>query len=182
LVQLPVLLWLMVVLVLPANADETTAKKVSERKFTRDNPSLAVSPAPFSTNGIPDLVPGSWIIEAVRQKAAERFATFAIGKPIPSSDPAGKLVGYQVPVAVGTNRFPDVLTPPPASEIAPNDLHSTQLWETEHYWTFFVSARHTRYPVPQFGQGLPPFLVTYHKAVELAQAKLGAADIRIAHY
>jgi hypothetical protein len=180
--HLPALLCLLAVSLVTANADDATAMKASGPTFTRNRPDLAVSPAPFTTNGIPDLVPASWIIEAVRQKAADRWPVFAIGKPIPCSDRAGKLVGYQVPVAIRTNHFPDLLTPPPASEITRNDLQTRQLWESTNYWTFFVSARQSLYPVPQYGEGLPPFLVTYHKAVELAKAQLGSADVQLAHY
>ena len=154
----------------------------SERRFTRNQVSLAVSAAPFLTNGILDLVPQSWVIEAVKQKAAERWTVFSIGTPIPCSDSEGQLIFYHVPVAVGTNHFPDVLTPPPAAEISSNDLYNIELWGAPDYWTFDVSARRSYYPIPHYGGGLPPFLVTYYKALELAEQRLNDSHIQLAHY
>jgi hypothetical protein len=153
-----------------------------KKRYTRHDPSLAVIPAPVSTNGVPDLVAREWIIQAVRQIANTRWPTFAIGTPIPCSNIEGKLVCYHVPVAIRTNHFPDLLTPPAASEISPNDLHNGELWGVADYWTFEVSARRSRYPVPQYGGGLPPYLVTYHKAVQIAQTELNDPHVQVVHY
>jgi hypothetical protein len=163
-------------------ANDASSKTNSEHRFTRDKPSLAVSAAPFTTNAISDLVPKSWVIEAVKQKASERWAAFAIGTPIPCSDTEGKLIYYHVPVAIGTNHFPELLTPPAASDISSDDLRSGELWGAADYWTFDVSARRSYYPIPHYGGGLPPFLVTYHKAVEVAQTKLNDSHLKLAHY
>lgn len=178
------ILWLCFYAALPIStgAADLSAQTVSEPRYTRDQPSLAVSAAPFATNGVPDIVPHSWITEAVRQEAGQRWPVFAIGTPIPCSDSEGKLICYQVPVAVGTNHFPDILTPPPAAQFSLEDLHTPELWATSNYWTFEVAARRSYYPIPHYGGGLPPFLVTYHKAFQLAQAALNDSRVRLAHY
>jgi len=153
-----------------------------KKQFTRNDPALAVLSAPVSTNGVPDLVAKELIIEAVRQIANTRWTTFAIGTPIPCSDIEGTVLCYHVPVAIGTNAFPTLLTPPSASEICSTDLFTGELWGVEDYWTFDVSARRSYYPIPHYGGGLPPFLVTYHKAVELAQNRLHGSHVQLAHY
>ncbi len=163
-----------------ANAQYSTS--VPRRNYTRSEPALAVSAPPASADAIPDLVPKSWIIEAVKEQAQNRWSVYAIGTPIPCSDAEGKLICYQVPVIVGADRFPETLTPPPASEVAAVNLRSRELWGIPDYWTFVVSAKRAHYPIPAFGEGLPAFLVTYHKAVELAQTRLADSRVRVAHY
>jgi hypothetical protein len=163
-------------------AADRHVEAASEARFTRNQQALAVSPAPFATNGLSNLVPRSWVVEAVRQQASQRWPVFAIGTPVPCSNGEGELICYQVPVAVGTNRFPDLLTPPPAGQVSPADLHTPGLWAVSQYWTFDVSARKSYYPVVHFGGGLPPFLVTYHKARQLAQAALNSSEVQLKHY
>jgi hypothetical protein len=153
-----------------------------ERGYTRNDKSLVVAFAPYTTNGIPDLVPMGWIFKAVRAAAGNRWTNYSIGAPIPCVDTEGKLVSYQVPVRVGTGPFPEVLSPPPASEISPQDLRSRSLWRIPDYWTFVVSARRSQYPVPVYGEGLPAFLVTFHKAAETARSKLADPHVALAHY
>jgi len=87
-----------------------------------------------------------------------------------------------VPVAVGTNGFPNVLTPPPATEISFDQLHGAQLWGVSEYWTFDVAASRSHYPIPQYGPGLPPLLVTYHKAAEAAKERCAGAQLKFGHY
>jgi hypothetical protein len=166
----------------PLRSKESEGNASMNKRYTRNDPALAVLPAPASTNGVPDLVAKEWIIEAVRQIANTRWTTFAIGTPIPCSDIEGHLIFYQVPVAIDTNAFPTPLTPPGASEISSSDLLLPELWGVGDYWTFDVSARRSYYPVPHYGGGLPPFLVTYHKAVELAQKRLNDSHVQVARY
>jgi hypothetical protein len=154
----------------------------SHRNFTRDMASLEVSAPSFVTTNSTDFVPWKWITEAVRQAASERWTNFAVGQPIPCCNLAGQLICYQVPVVIGTNRFPNILTAPPATEVSLDDLHTPQLWAVSDFWTFDVAAQRSYYPIPHYGPGLPPFLVTYHKAAELAQQKLASTRITIGHY
>jgi hypothetical protein len=139
---------------------EQASNTESHRNYTRDMASLAVSAPPFVTTNNTDLVPMKWVAEAVSQAASQRWTNFAVGQPIPCCNIRGQLIAYQVPVAVGTNRFPNILTAPPATEVSFDDLHTPQLWAVSDFWTFDVAAHRSHYPIPDYGPGLPPLLVT----------------------
>ena len=152
------------------------------KTLTRNDPALAIPILTPETAGVEGLVSIGLIEEAVRLKAEKRWDDFSIGMPIPCSDDGGKLLAYHVSVHIGSVDFPTTLTPLPASEITKTDLFNPHLWGTSEYWTFVVSAREADYPIPLHYPGLPPYLVTYHKATEIAQSQSIDSKISLTKY
>ena len=136
----------------------------------------------YSTTGIDDLVPMTVVREAVRQRAVDRWAKYAIGEPIPCADENGLLVCWQVPVALDAERFPDSLVVPSAEEIGNDDLSGPRWWGVSQYWTFVVSASYSDYPIFVHYQGLPPVWVTSRLAAEKAKHALGVASVELIRY
>lgn len=165
-----------------ASAADIGTRAEADGSYNRHEQSLTIVPPIPGTNATLGLAPQSCIIEAVREAASKRWAAFAIGKPIACCDIAGQLICYQVPVLLGTNVFPNILTAPPALEVRIDDLHNAQLWGANDYWTFTVAAHTNHYPIPHFGPGLPPLLVTHHKAAELAKQLLSAKAPLLTRY
>lgn len=131
----------------------------------------ASPPAPprCDTAGMDDLVPAATVRAAARQRAADRWETFALGEPIPCSDESGRLTCWQVPVAPSVERFPDLK----ALGGEGTDLADPDLWGIDRFWTFVVSARYADYPVFVHYQGLPPLLATAGLARQRAGKILG---------
>ena len=150
--------------------------------LTRNNPAFGVPILTPETIGVEGLVSNALIEKAVQLKAEKRWDDFSIGTPIPCSDDGGKLLAYHVPVHIGSVDFPTTLTPLPASEITKANLFNPHLWGTSEYWTFVVSAREADYPIPLHYPGLPPYLVTYHKATEVAQSQLIDSKVSLTKY
>ena len=152
------------------------------KTLTRNDPAFAIPILTPETAGVEGLVSIGLIEEAVRLKAEKRWDNFSIGMPIPCSDDSGKLLAYHVPVHIDSVDFPITLTPLPASEITRANLSNPNLWGASEYWTFVVSAREADYPIPLHYQGLPPYLVTYHKATEIAQNQLIDSEVSLTKY
>lgn len=144
----------------------------TSRTYTRYDPRLAVEAPVPSTNGVRGLVSLDMVRAAVILEAEQRWSQFAIGTPIPCADDNGRLVAYQVPVAINQASFPPV-TGVPARELSSAALHDPALWATDQFFTFVVSARDSDYPVPVFSEGLPAFLVTINGAAATAHRQLG---------
>lgn len=155
-----------------------------EKTFTRNERALAPIIPTCTTENIADLVPLGLVRAAVRIRADARWAKYAIGDPIPCADDTGAVVCYHVPVAIATTSFPQVLSAPPAAEVSAADLCKARLWGVGEFWTFVVSARESDYPICHHYQGLPPILVTYHKALALADQLLSGrrSSTRLIHY
>ena len=85
-------------------------------------------------------------------------------------------------VAVEVNDFPELLTPPPPNEVTLATIKNPILWGADEFWTFVVSARETDYPIPVHYPGLPPYLVTFHKAAEEAKQTLAAKSVTLSRY
>jgi hypothetical protein len=152
------------------------------KRYTRDATSLICKYPSYEKPETDNYLPLNLIRTAVQKKADARWSEYAIGEPIPCCDYKGKLVCYQVPVALMTREFPKVLTAPPAREINESDLHSADLWAISEFWTFVVSARESDYPIFVHYQGLPPILVTYSKAQEVAQNILHTSELELLKY
>lgn len=136
-----------------------------------------LAPPRCDTAGMADLVPVPIVQAAARQRASARWETFALGEPIPCSDEAGRLTCWQVPVALGTERFPDLEPPAVAGESADSDP-----WGVDRFWTFVVSARYADYPVFVHYQGLPPLLATFRPARQKAGKMLGTDAPALVRY
>lgn len=154
----------------------------SDTIFSRFEAQNAVSPPLADTSGIPDLVPPSMIIAAATLEAEKRWQVFSVGDPIPCSGGDGKLFAFEVPVAIKQPTFPPILTPLPASQVTDETMHLRDLWAADTYWTFVVSAREADFPVPTYHEGLPPFLVTYHKAAAIARQAMSTQYVTLDSY
>jgi len=152
------------------------------KTYTRSDKTLLPELPACTTEGITDLVPMNLVLAAVRQRAAGRWDEYAVGDPIPCANDEGLLVCYQVPVALGTSEFPEVLAPPPAAEITELDLSNPDLWGVGQFWTFVVSSRYSDYPIFVHFQGLPPVLVTHSKALQAAKDILNVAGVNLERY
>jgi hypothetical protein len=132
--------------------------------------------------GIADPVPLSIVQAAVRQRAAARWETYALGEPIPCSDEAGRLTCWQVPVALGVERFPDLEARAVSPETPGPDGSDSDLWGIDRFWTFVVSASYSDYPVFVHYQGLPPLLATFSPARRRAGKILGTDAPTLVRY
>lgn len=156
-------------------------KFVKEKKeFNRKNVLLIVDKLNFPAKK-PNNVPIGLVKKAVRMEASKDFEEFFLGVPIPCCDDNGMLLAYHVPVSIKGEGYSQILSPPSASEVVEN-LRNPSLWGASEFMTYVVSAREEDYPIPLYYQGLPPFLVTYHKAIEMAKIELANEDVLMKKY
>ena len=142
-------------------------------------------PLPYpkcDATGIADPVPMSVVREAVRQRADVRWAKYAVGEPIPCADENGRLVCWQVPVALDVDCFPDSRVVPSAEALAGEDLANPRWWGISEFWTFVVSASYSDFPIFVHYEGLPPAWVTSRLAAQKAQQALGVAAVELVRY
>ena len=161
---------------------KSVADETSTAVYTRHDSAYAVKRLALTSRNAETAVSNDLVRAAVGMLAAERWKQYAIGQPIPCSDDNGALIAYQVPVAINTSKFPKVLTPLPADQITTTSLSNPRIWGADKYWTFVVSAHETDFPVPVYGPGLPPYLVTYHKAQKIARLYLNACEVDLTNY
>jgi hypothetical protein len=178
-----VLLFLSILFIYPNFLFAQQPNKNSEFKsYHRNRRDLVVQVLQFDNKDIKNMASMESIVKAVRYEAKKRWEMFAIGNPIPMCNDKGKLKAYQVPVAINTTEFPDVLSPLQSEDVILTSLNRSEIWAEKQYWTFVVSASEDEFPVPLYHPGLPPFLVTYHKAASIARSRLAAKNVSIDKY
>lgn len=165
---------------MPANANQ--ALSTSKGDYTRNDVAFGVTPLQYEQDASAKAISTEMLKAAITLQAEQRWSLFSIGPAIPCCDDNGKLFAYHVPVAPGRSHFPSVLTPVPSHEIQDGSLRDRSLWGVRDYWTFVVSAREADFPIPVYYQGLPPFLVTYHKAGEVAREYLADSALLFSRY
>jgi len=164
------------------NRAEEDSNTDLRKSYTRNDPRFTAPVFKANIRDVNDLVDPNLVVVATEIQCEKRWKTFAIGKPIQCCDDNGKLVCYHVPVAVEVNEFPELLTPPPPNEVSLTAIKDPDLWGANEFWTFVVSARETDYPIPLHYPGLPPYLVTFHKAAEEARQTLAAKSVTFSKY